>query len=757
MNGPLSPTKPLAMPAAAAGHRRCRGGALTVAVHVLLLFLVLAQVVFLASHLRLRVDLTADRLWSLSGSTRKILDGLQDRLVFECYFSPKESLPTQLRDYRTILDNLLDELVQVGKGRVVVQRYDPNADKMIADKARRIGIKPAELQARTSSSVQVNVAWQGIRLIAGGQKQKVIEQISAPSSAQLEAAITMGIREVLTKERHKVGFMEWPLPPQPGQPQAGATGWSQVRSLADLAKRYEFVDVKDAEGVLIPEDIDTLFLFRPKDLTDRQKYVVDQFLMRGGKLVVFADVADYQIGPYRVFSRAPAFQLDAPGSQEHWLDQLACYGVQVKEKVIADWLGNNGAQYLEYLWVARPNMLPAQLPYPYMFHVLPVDWRDKAAELVATAPAAGNDASLIEQYKKHLHPGIDSDAFLFQSFKKVGRGPGLFWPCWTDLRRNGAEPDLPSGVQGQVLMWSSPRIVVEDPPQDLNPWRGQDPQSQQASLAKFQEQLRESQLRQSETLQQAPLMVELSGRFPSFFAGKQRPKRASEIKQEEAAKKAAEDSGNQQPDKPPADAADQQQKRGPHADDEPPQEPGKQQPQEPGKQPAGQQPEQPKPDLIGPLPPPNPDEAAANGPKVEEPAQLTEAKADSRIVVIGDADFIRDDLVRGDHRQRGGPTSFLGGLFFYQLVDWLAQDDDLIELQSRVPPNRALMLVEEKPTEAVAEFEKRRDQKKLNLQLLNILLPILLLGGTGVVVFVARRSQKRSFLSHYDQLSEGKS
>jgi len=72
--------------------------------------------------------------------------------------------------------------------------------------------------------------------------------------------------------------------PAPGQQQGRA--WTQIRSNAQLAARYEFQNLTDAESPLLSEDVDTLLLFRPRDLTDRQKYVFDQFLMRGGTIVL---------------------------------------------------------------------------------------------------------------------------------------------------------------------------------------------------------------------------------------------------------------------------------------------------------------------------------------------------------------------------------------------------------------------------------------------------------------------------------------
>lgn len=64
------------------------------------------------------------------------------------------------------------------------------------------------------------------------------------------------------------------------------------------------------------------------------------------------------------------------------------------------------------------------------------------------------------------------------------------------------------------------------------------------------------------------------------------------------------------------------------------------------------------------------------------------AKAPGRIVVIGDSDFLRDDFVRGEYQQIGGPASLYGALFFGVMLDWLSQDSDLMSLYAHQPIDR---------------------------------------------------------------------
>jgi hypothetical protein len=255
-------------------------------------------------------------------------------------------------------------------------------------------------------------------------------------------------------------------------------------------------------------------------------------------------------------------------------------------------------------------------------------------------------------------------------------------------------------------MRTSPAALVEDPPQSLNPL-GFDPAQRQAEFNKFTNKLAERS--RSEPRQQVPLMVDVRGTFTSFFAGADRPKRPSEIKEEEA-KKAAEQPKVDDPATPVDES-------------------------------------KPDPDA-GPPPPPKEE---ANKPALAaEPEMQKQGARPGRIVAIGDADFVRDDLVSGNYQQAGGPVSANGaGPFFAMLLDWLAGDRDLVDLQSKVATDRTLKFVS---TEAAPNADPRQGEQQLQrttnwLRGLNVLVPVAVLTLLGFVVQSIRRAQKRAFLS----------
>lgn len=710
-----------------------RGGVLAGLAHVLLIMLILGQVVYLASRHRVRWDLTSDKLWSVTDSTKDIIGGLEKQLLIEAYFSPKEKLPVTHRVVRDVLDNFLDELVQLGRGKVVLQLYDPNSDKAISDRCTRIGVKPIDLRAGTSTSVSLDRHWLGLRFVYGGSKQKVLSQALAQSSFVAEALITPAVKEVVTDGKRKFGYMEWPVT-MPGQPQG--IGWNTLRTHEGIVKRYEFQNLKNEDAPLLGDDLDTLFLYRPNDLSDREKYVIDQFVVKGGTLVVFADAADYAIGQRRQFNRN-AMVIDKAGSEKPFFEQLRHYGIDWKPKVLADMFQQahsprNLMQPQEYLAAPENTRMGLRMiskTYPYFFHAVNYEW-SQAAEQLARDPKTGEiDQAEAESYRQFV-PGIPGDEFLFTPFKKIGRGPGFYWPTWVGLRtKAGGEVDLPTGVEGKVLLWSSPAVLVEDAPPMLNPFGFGDARAQHQSYMQFVQKLNERVV--AEPRQQAPLMAEVSGAFTSFFAGGERPLRPSEIREAEAraAEKAAEEAADQAKDADSPDGA-----------------------QPDGAKPGEAKPGEEKPQRVGPEPPPElvrsaKDKDKAAAPAAPEPDMVAGGDEAGRIVIVGDSDFIRDDLVSQTHAQAGGPVSVLGPAFFSNMLDWLAEDRDLVALQSRVTTDRTLKFIDDlAPGTDPRTAEQQMAAKTGALRSFNVIFPVVLLLVFGALVFVFRRAQKRTFL-----------
>ncbi len=684
------------------------GGALTSLLSLLLLLCVLVQVVYLASMYRVRVDLTHDKVYTLTDSTRRVLGGLEDRLLVEAYFSPDSSLTPALGEARKTLRNVLDELVEHSQGRMVVQYLDPQSDTALEEKAKRLGIKSQTIGDRGVRSLQYKELWQGLRLRYGGKRQKVIPFLPFFGRPfDYESQLTPKIKALTVDVKPKVGVIAFDSPPpaQAGFRQAPErpNGFRRLIQEPEIKDRYEFISLDITAGQFIPDEIETLLLIRPRDLTDRHKYVIDQFVMRGKQLVVFADTDDYSIGQKRLL-RSREMNFDAKGSELEFRAQLAHYGVQVaSHKLLLDATVEAQDRFI-FVFGGRAANVES---YPYWFRPLDKDWALEA-ERFAQRVDGSVDQELATRYKEVFLPGVD---------KVAAAGlvaPFFYWPCAVELAEK-----LPEGVSGDVLFRTSPKSLLQGRQPDLNPiGLSGNPVEMQASMNGFATGLRA--LFDSTPPQQHGLMVKVSGTLPSFFQGQKIPKSKAQLAAEAEANAAAEAAKEKDPlagdtvTDPAKKLEDDAETQGP---------------------------------VLTPTAPPVVAE------KDKDPATLFAAAEGAQVVVIGDSDFIRDDLVSGTYSQLGGPLSRLGPAFFLSMLDWLSQDEDLLALRVKDVVDRSIRLVDPDLASELspAKFAETVERKAFWVRAINVIGPPLLLLLFGLIVLMKRGASKRAFLTRLER------
>ena len=700
--------------------RNEKGFVLLALTRVLLLIWILTLIVFFAGRWRSRSDVTSDGLYTLTASTQKVLAGLQDQVLIETYLTPDDKLPEAVRDVRRMMRNCLDEYVQLGKGKVQVEYLDPQSDAGIKERAERLGIKGQQVQESGQRAFSILEIWQGMRIRYGGSKQKVIPFFGfSPVTAYYEQLLTPPIKELSLATKPKIGYLAFPSEAGQGDAMSGRRGGAQPQrfdKIREVAKgRYEMTDLDLNEGKLVPDDIKTMLLVRPKNLTDRQKYAIDQYLMRGGKLVVFADTAEYEIGRQRAFTISPV-SYDAPDAKLKFVDMLAAYGVQTDDKLLADAIGDTHEKFLIQSQ-GFGGMMASVVPYPYWFHAMDVDWGSEAiARQLAMDPQTGMvDEEKVKQMKT-FKPGMNKDNSFLKALAKglQGKGPGMYWPCRVEVPEKDGKPVLPDGVTGGVLLRTSPVAVSEPPPPSTNPlgnpYGGARERNQGLNdfIRKFNARV------MSENRQQFGLMVGLAGTFPSFFAGKAVPPRKKP----------------EEPKKESTDPLAEPISKDPFATDSKPTS---------------------KPASIASEGPENP----ANAPKKEDdkdkdPAFLAKADQGAQLIVIGDADMIRDDLVSGEYAQEGGPYSAESAArFFSGLVDWLSDDQDLVELTNKKAAERILSFTPAlaRSADNSEQLAQQGERTASRLRMLLILGPVGLILVLWLLMTLARSSAKASFLA----------
>ena len=265
-----------------------RRGASKGIVGLVLVGAIAASSVVILANLPLRCDMTAENLYTLSKGSKAVLGQLTEDVTLKYYVSSSSAeMPMALKTYAQQVGNLLKEYERAGGGRLVVEEYDPKPDSDAEEWAQRYGVEP-----QTGGNPFGQGIYFGVVAVCG-DREETLGVLSPRTEPTLEYDLTRLVTRVAWPERPVVGVMTSlpdvlggqmnPMMMQMGQrpPQ----GWA---AFSELAKDYDVRTVEpDAEK--IDDDVKTLVVVHPKNLSDKALYAIDQFVLRGGKLVACVD------------------------------------------------------------------------------------------------------------------------------------------------------------------------------------------------------------------------------------------------------------------------------------------------------------------------------------------------------------------------------------------------------------------------------------------------------------------------------------
>ena len=265
------------------GRRGSTGNALGLA--ILAVIIVAADVVL--ANLPLRIDLTAERLYTLSGGSRKILAHLDADVTLKYYVSSSAAdMPVSLKTYANQVENLLKEYERASGGRLVLEAYDPKPDSDVEEWAQRYGVEPRTVNPFGSP------VYFGVVAVCG-DREETLARITPEAEPTLEYDLTRLVTRVVWPERPVVGVMTSlegvlggaPDPMMARMGQRQPQGWA---AFVELAKDYDVWAVATDADAIDPE-VKTLVVLHAKDLSDATLYAIDQFVLRGGRLIACVD------------------------------------------------------------------------------------------------------------------------------------------------------------------------------------------------------------------------------------------------------------------------------------------------------------------------------------------------------------------------------------------------------------------------------------------------------------------------------------
>ena len=264
---------------------------------------IVCAVNIILSALSARVDLTAERLYTLSDGSKAILTNLNETVTLKLYFSESaKHLPPSIKTYAKRVRDLLNEYKLAGDGKIVLEFYDPKPDSDEEEWAKKAGLDKTPTEPGNPQSETI---YFGL-VAACGTNENIVASFDSEREASLEYDITRSITRVVWPRKPVVGVLSGipgvlreqmnPMMMQTGK--RPSEGWYAFN---ELAKDYDVrpIDKDSVKNIAFDDEsgdsdssklkLKLLVVVHPKDLDEDALFAIDQFVIKGGRLIVCVD------------------------------------------------------------------------------------------------------------------------------------------------------------------------------------------------------------------------------------------------------------------------------------------------------------------------------------------------------------------------------------------------------------------------------------------------------------------------------------
>jgi ABC-2 type transport system permease protein len=309
-------------------------------------------------------------------SVDAVLASMEEPVRLNVYITP-DTLPEPLREAPGTIERVADEIRQDAEGTFSAQFInpdDPESPVSRQDLYDQYGLQPI------AASVFAEETYYLYMVLQVGDRSEVIYPQESFSEADIRGAIEAALKRTSPGFLKVVGLWTPPEQPTPnafGQMQQPLSGWSRVAE--QLRRDYQVRSVDLSQG-RVPAEIDVLVLVAPQGLDEVARFAVDQFLMRGGSVVVAA-------GRYGITSDPLAGGLALKPLENGLHDMLEAYDVRVERSLVMD-PQNEPFPVPVTRQVGEVQVREIQLiDYPFFVNVLP-EGMDEENPIVADLQTA---------------------------------------------------------------------------------------------------------------------------------------------------------------------------------------------------------------------------------------------------------------------------------------------------------------------------------------------------------------------------------
>ncbi len=372
-----------------------------------LVFTILLLLNVVSRYYYFRLDLTAEKRYSISEPSKKLAADLKDVVTVKVYLDG--DLNAGFTRLKESTRNLLNEYRAYGGKNIEFQFIDPmavqNLDErkaLMTDLMQR-GLSPTNLTTKSKTDSKQQLIFPGAMVTYGGREMPVQllenqigfspQQILNNSEILLEYKFSNAIKKLTQYRSPRVVFIQ-------GHGELTNLETADIQNTL-LNLQYEVKDFDLHNNYQIPAKIDVAVIAKPRIAFDeKDKYKIDQFIMRGGKVLWLVDgttaaMDSLKTSPTGQFAQGNDFNLD---------DMLFKYGVRVNTDVVQDINLCNPIPLI----VGQMGNAPQTEMFPWYYFPLLVS--DNNHAIVRNLdPVAGFFVSTIDTVK---NPGVNKTILL---------------------------------------------------------------------------------------------------------------------------------------------------------------------------------------------------------------------------------------------------------------------------------------------------------------------------------------------------------
>jgi gliding-associated putative ABC transporter substrate-binding component GldG len=338
---------------------------------LVIVFVAIVFVNIISSYLYTRIDMTEDQRYSLTDGTVAFLENkeqFKNRISIKIYLEGE--LPAEIKHFRNEIEAKLQEFKEIAGDRIEYQFLDPNVgtegEKQALFEqlyAKGKGIMPLEIVYMKDGSQIKKMLWPGAVIDYGGttvqtiqflpgtpvEHPYVLEELSDlidNSTKNLEYILVSSLRKTTLIKKPRVAFLQ-------GHGELNFQQTQRVRSL--IAPYFSIADITINDSLAALDNLDGLIIARPtQKFSDKDLFVIDQFVMNGGRLMCFIDALYLNEDTLNRNGSTHTMRYDT-GIEGMLFD----YGIKLNDNYVVD-----------VSCVDKPVPFANQSKIPWFFHVL---------------------------------------------------------------------------------------------------------------------------------------------------------------------------------------------------------------------------------------------------------------------------------------------------------------------------------------------------------------------------------------------------